>query len=52
MSRPQLAEDSRTMTAGDVLGAVAHGLVENDDDFAGPAGDALQRPADAMCLRA
>jgi hypothetical protein len=51
MSRPRLAEALRTMAAGDVLRAVAHVLVE-DDDFAGPAGKVLQRPADAMCLRA
>ena len=52
MPLPRLAEDPCAMVAGDFLCAVAHVLVEHDDDIAGPAGDALQRPANAMRLHA
>ena len=44
---PRFAEDFRAGRLGDFVRAVVHVVVEDDDDFRRPAGDAVERAADA-----
>ena len=50
VASPRLAEDFRAAGLGNFTRAVSHVGVGNDDDFAGPARDAVERAADAMRL--
>lgn len=44
---PRFAEDFRTVLQGDFLGGIGNFLIEHDDDFTGPAGNAFEGAADA-----
>ena len=48
MAFPRFAEDFGTERFGDFIRLIVHIVVEHDNDFACPPGNALEREADAL----